>query len=199
MSDFDKPAEDSFLSRWSRRKSEANTELPLTNLSSGPESSTDAAAGTKMPETPHLEPTLPAESQPKEALPSIDSLTHDADYSPFMAREVDPVLRNQAMRKLFTDPHYQFEQMDKLDIYIDDYSKPDPIPLDMLRKMNQAARLGLFDDEQEQSPSADEATAPLSSISTAALPGESQEASPAGELADSGVDHSPPAEPAASH
>ena len=37
--------------------------------------------------------------------------------------------------------------MDGLDIYIDDYGKPDPIPLSMLRRMNQAAVLGLFDDE----------------------------------------------------
>ena len=32
--------------------------------------------------------------------------------------------------------------MDGLDTYIDDYGKPDPIPLSMLRQMNQAAVLG---------------------------------------------------------
>ena len=41
------------------------------------------------------------------------------------------------MKKLFSDPH--FNVMDGLDTYIDDYGKPDPIPLSMLRRMNQAA------------------------------------------------------------
>ena len=51
------------------------------------------------------------------------------------------------MKKLFSDPH--FNVMDGLDTYIDDYGKPDPIPLSMLRRMNQAAVLGLFDDEDD--------------------------------------------------
>ena len=41
------------------------------------------------------------------------------------------------MKKLFSDPH--FNVMDGLDTYIDDYGKPDPIPLSMLRRMNQSA------------------------------------------------------------
>ena len=150
MSESDKPVDASFLERWSRRKVAANEPAPVAPLE---KSSTGAVVGEKMPETPHPEPTLPAGRQTREELPAIDSLTHEADFSPFMAKEVDPGLRNQAMKKLFTDPHYQFAQMDKLDIYIDDYSKPDPIPMEMLRKMNQAARLGLFDDEEKDSPS----------------------------------------------
>ena len=39
--------------------------------------------------------------------------------------------------------------MDGLDTYIDDYGKPDPIPLSMLRRMNQSAVLGLFDEEAD--------------------------------------------------
>ena len=109
-----------------------------------------------MPETPRPEPIAPAEvdaeSSPpaKPELPSIDSLTHESDFTGFMAKEVDPGLRNQAMKKLFTNPHYQFEQMDKLDIYIDDYSKPDPIPPEMLRSMYQSKSLFLFDDEEKE-------------------------------------------------
>jgi hypothetical protein len=41
------------------------------------------------------------------------------------------------MKKLFSDPH--FNVMDGLDSYIADYGKPDPIPLSMLRLMNQSA------------------------------------------------------------
>jgi hypothetical protein len=51
------------------------------------------------------------------------------------------------MKKLFADPH--FNVMDRLDIYIDDYSQPDPLPLAMLRQMTSAKTLNLFDDEPE--------------------------------------------------
>jgi hypothetical protein len=50
------------------------------------------------------------------------------------------------MKKLFADPH--FNVMDRLDTYIDDYTVPDPIPAAMLRSMNGAKLLGLFDDEE---------------------------------------------------
>jgi hypothetical protein len=56
-------------------------------------------------------------------------------------------VRNAAMKKLFTDPH--FNVMDGLDIYIDDYSKADPIPESMLRQMAGAEFLKLFDHESK--------------------------------------------------
>jgi len=39
--------------------------------------------------------------------------------------------------------------MDGLDVYIDDYSKPDPIPESMLRKLAHAKGL-LFDEKEEE-------------------------------------------------
>ncbi len=66
-----------------------------------------------------------------------------------MKTGVDPTTRAGALRRLFTDPH--FNRMDGLDIYIDDYGKPDPIPMAMLRMMNQARSLGLFSDENDES------------------------------------------------
>jgi hypothetical protein len=62
-----------------------------------------------------------------------------------VGREVDPSVRNAALHKLFSDP--VFNVMDGLDIYIDDYGKPDPLPRSMLRQMVQSRSLGLFDDE----------------------------------------------------
>jgi len=53
-----------------------------------------------------------------------------------MRPDVDPALKRAALRKLFTDPH--FNVMDGLDVYIDDYSKPDPIAPEILRTLVQA-------------------------------------------------------------
>jgi hypothetical protein len=85
------------------------------------------------------------EAQP---LPSIESLTADSDFAPFMAKDVAPDMRNQAMKKLFTDPHYNV--MDGLDIYIDDYGKPDPLPEGWLQLMNQSKTLHLFETAEEE-------------------------------------------------
>lgn len=148
---------DGFLSRWSQRKQAAaaeKTEAPAEVTVQNP--STGALSGTKMAETPHPERSVAIESTtsptPHTPLPTVESLTTESDFSPFMAKDVDPGIRNEAMKKLFTDTHYHFDNMDKLDIYIDDYSKPDPIPLEMLKMMNQSRALGLFDtpDEEEQ-------------------------------------------------
>jgi hypothetical protein len=64
-----------------------------------------------------------------------------------MARGVAPDVKNAAMKKLFADPH--FNVMDRMDIYIDDYGLPDPLPLAMLRQMTSAKALNLFDDTPE--------------------------------------------------
>ena len=61
----------------------------------------------------------------------------------------------KALQKLFSDPH--FNRMDGLDIYIDDYSQPDPIPPEILAKL-QHAREWLMDDATAQ-PAPDGATA----------------------------------------
>lgn len=85
-------------------------------------------------------------------LPPVESLTPESDFRPFMQPDVDPAVRNQAMKSLFRDPH--FNVMDMMDVYVDDYSKPDPIPEGMLRQMTQSRMLKLFDDLPEE---ADEA------------------------------------------
>src|SRR5262249_46129176 len=68
------------------------------------------------------------------------------DYRAFLRPEVDAATRSAALRKLFLDPH--FNQMDGLDVYIDDYSKTDPLPSAMLRLLNQARNLRLFEEPQ---------------------------------------------------
>ena len=128
-------ADDNFLARWSKRKHAVRRgEAP-------PE---PARSEVKPAEGPMPAPPPPAAAPPE--LPPVDSLKGlDSDYEEFLRPDVDPATKSAALRKLFGDPH--FNRMDGLDVYIDDYAKEDPIPPAMLRALNQARSLGLFDDE----------------------------------------------------
>jgi hypothetical protein len=78
-------------------------------------------------------------------LEDVKALNADSSFAPFVSRDVAPEVRNAAMKKLFTDPHYNV--MDRLDIYIEDYSMADPMPVGMLQKMASAKFLNLFDED----------------------------------------------------
>ena len=139
---------DDFLSRWSRRKlaSRAGPDRPTADAIPAPAGtqSPDASARAQSPlKAPEAEPKPPA------PLPSVESLTPESDFTPFMRSEVDPGLRRQALRTLFRDP--RFNVMDGLDVYIDDYSKPDPIPEEWLGRLNQMARLGDYHPPEDES------------------------------------------------
>jgi hypothetical protein len=126
-----------FISRWSRRKIEARKtqEKPAeTQPSSEPAPAPPAVAGAGAA-------AVPTERE----LPPVDSLQGLAsDYKDFLRPGVNPELRQAALKKLFHDPH--FNVMDGLDTYIDDYSKPDPIPEAMLKALKQANRM-MFPEE----------------------------------------------------
>lgn len=138
------PGNDNFLSRWSRRKTEASSGLPEEKPA------VLAGAGRTAPTPPD---EAPAAATP---LPSVESLTPESDFSPFMKPEVDEGLKRQALKTLFSDP--RFNVMDGLDVYIDDYSKPDPLPESWLGMLNQMARLGHYQEPvkaEEQPPAAE--------------------------------------------
>jgi hypothetical protein len=78
----------------------------------------------------------------------VESLTPASDFSRFVQKGVDPQVKNAAVKKLWADPRFNIQ--DGLDVYIDDYGKPDPIPPAMLRQMASAKFLKLFDDEEEK-------------------------------------------------
>ena len=166
----DEKADEPFLSRWARVKHNQKQETPvlaggLADKSNGVElanTSSDGFPQHKTAEEACTEPSLPGMPAAFE-LPSLDSLTPQSDFSPFMAKDVDRQLRNQAMKKLFTDPHYNI--MDRLDTYIDDYSVHTPLPLEVIRQMNIAKTLGLFDDEE----TADDAEAVKVAVPTAGV------------------------------
>jgi hypothetical protein len=126
-----------FLSRWSRRKLESPKEE------------------APPPAAPVAAPREGATSAPaKPALPPVDSLQGLAsEYKDFLRPGVDEKLRTAALRKLFRDPH--FSVMDGLDVYIDDYSKPDPIPEAMLRTLQHAKGMLFGDGSKEPSAPAE--------------------------------------------
>lgn len=149
---------DGFLGRWARRKNDALQGKPLdepTPVAAVP------AAGVPLPAA--VKPAEPSEPLKPLSFDDVKDLSKDSDFKPFMGRGVEPGVRNAAMKKLFADPH--FNVMDGLDIYIDDYSKPDPLPLSMLRQMASAKFLKLFDDDEEEAQKAKDAAAKISAAS----------------------------------
>jgi hypothetical protein len=147
---------DGFLGRWSQRKQAARTGQPLVEPPPKPLMPPASPAAVPAP----LQAAVAADepqpfTPPATPLPTLaeaESLTSGSDFKPFVARGVTPEVRNAAMKKLFADP--QFNVMDGLDIYIDDYSKPDPLPLSLLRQMASAKFLNLFEDEEVKTPPA---------------------------------------------
>lgn len=122
-----------FLRRWSRRKLDP------------------APAAAK-----------PAAAEPAPPLPAADSLTFESDFKAFMHAKVEEGVKRAALKKLFSDPHFNI--MDGLDIYIDDYSQDDPIPQAMMASLEHAkATLFGREDEnkaQDAPPEQDVAQAP---------------------------------------
>ena len=140
---------DGFLGRWSRRKAgkevekadEAEKLAPLENISK-------ASEGMSQTSPVEVSPAV----LPPPTLEDVAKLDRfDPDFSAFMKADVDPAVQQAALKKMFTDPHFNI--MDGLDIYIDDYSKPDPLPPGMLERMVQSDMLKLFSQpSEEQSP-----------------------------------------------
>jgi len=106
-----------FLSRWSRLKSESK-ELP-----------------EKTPETP------------APVLPPLDKLTPESDFTGFMHPKVEDALRRAALKKLFSDPH--FNVPDPFEAYSGDWTGGEPISEEMLATLNQARTL-LFDKDEKK-------------------------------------------------
>jgi len=123
---------DGFLSRWSKRKAGNQDKLVEKKLDT-------AASSAEALEVQSAEEQAP----PPVTLEDVEKIDRfDPDFSAFMKPDVDPSVQQAALKKMFTDPHFNI--MDGLDIYIDDYSKPDPLPPGMLERMVQSDMLNLF-------------------------------------------------------
>jgi hypothetical protein len=194
---------DNFFSRWARRKQGLETceaTLPEPVASVAPASAASPSVLRPDGQPPHpaqartanAEVPVPADAA-QPALPTmadVQGLTPSSDFQTFMRQGVPGEVRNAAMKKLFTDPH--FNVMDGLDIYIGDYNTPDPMPAGMLQKMVGAQLLGLFDKPDEAAAKTTATAEPvLPAVSPAADPGGNPEQSPAAQQGSPVVAQSP--------
>jgi hypothetical protein len=111
-----------FLSRWSRLKQEKPAEKDDNPVAAQ------------------------ADAAPPE-LPPVESLTPDSDFRSFMHPKVADALRRVALKKLFSDPH--FNVADPYEAYSGDWTGGEPIPDEMLATLKQA-RSVLFREEDEE-------------------------------------------------
>ena len=89
-----------------------------------------------------------AEEKPAPALPPVDKLTPESDFSGFMHPKVEDALRRVALKKLFRgDPHFNLP--DPYEAYSGDWTVGEPIPPEMLATLNQAQQL-LFGDKKDE-------------------------------------------------
>lgn len=163
-------AEEGFLRRWARRKTETQAGIepapePASEIVVEPAAARvpvaeALVAGQTAPAKPT--PLQPMPSQPTQlqpaVLPTMDDvaqLTSESDFSAFVARGVDQAVRRSALKKLFTDPH--FNVMDKLDMYMDDYNVASPMSAEMLASLKHSK--SFFDQAAEEARKRAEAEA----------------------------------------
>ena len=124
-----------FLSRWSRLKREDAGQAPAAakdEVASVPE--------RNVPESKEGEAALPE-------LPPIEKLTPQSDFTAFMRPNVHDGLRRAALKKLFSDPHFNVEDLNEA--YSGDWTGGEPITEEMLKTLNQA-RTHLFPEEKKR-------------------------------------------------
>lgn len=134
-------SEEEFLSRWSRRKLEAEragraADEPVA----ASELNADGAGETE-----------PARVLTDEDMPDLDELGEESDYSGFLSPGVSDHLRRAALRKLFSSA--KFNVCDGLDDYAEDYSKfiplGDVVTADMRFRMERALEKLSRDEEAD--------------------------------------------------
>jgi hypothetical protein len=134
--------EEGFLRRWARRKSEVREgrdegeAAPEAVVAPAGSVIANADAAIVAPTAPAAPQSDPSAARPLPTLEDVAALGADSDFSAFVARGVDQAVRRSALKKLFADPH--FNAMDRLDVYIDDYTKPSPVSEAMLASLEHA-------------------------------------------------------------
>jgi hypothetical protein len=106
---------ESVLSRWSRRKLEADELAPAVEESVQLDTEVGLSAVDSVAADVEAKPVLTDAD-----MPDIESLDEDSDFSGFMSEGVSDELRNLALRKLFQAPVFNIR--DGLDEYDEDYT-----------------------------------------------------------------------------
>jgi len=122
-----------FLSRWSRLKRDAKAAQPDLAGQAAQADLSSAPVPMQRQESKTSDESVPP------PLPPLDELSLDSDYRGFFHPKVGEDVKRAALKKLFSDPH--FNVMDGLDTYIDDYSISEPIPAEMLAQMRSAQKI----------------------------------------------------------
>ena len=114
---------ETFLGRWSRRKREEEKKVP----ESAPEAKKEGEA---------------------PVLPPVDKLDPQSDFAAFMHPKVQDSLRRVALKKLFSDPH--FNVPDAFEPFSGDWTGGEAIAPEMLKRLNQARSALMSPEEREQ-------------------------------------------------
>jgi hypothetical protein len=138
-------AAESFFTRWAKRKAHSSEdrqdepESVAGQLTDTPLQAKTVGSGGTGAVSPATTRAVAGQAAPPPTMEDVAKLTPDSDYTRFVARGVDENVRRSALKKLFSDPHFNI--MDGLDTYIDDYNTFVPIPPEMLASLNHAKAL----------------------------------------------------------
>jgi Protein of unknown function (DUF3306) len=97
----------------------------------------------------------PAAAAPAPPLPAVEKLTPESDFTGFMHPRVKEELRRMALKKLFSDPH--FKVPDPFEPYSSDWTVGEPIPDELLARLNQARTVLLTPEERKAIEEAEQA------------------------------------------
>lgn len=150
---------DGFLSRWSQRKLAAKEgNLPETALDGQEivgrlQSDSQRLAGLQPADPSAKSLANNAVASPIEDLPlpteaDLEQVRQGGDVKAFLSQKVSTDLKNKAFKALFSRP--EFNQMDGLDIYIDDYSVFTPMTAEDIGKMSMSKQLLSRPDLEEK-------------------------------------------------
>ena len=151
-------ADEPFLSRWSRRKSEARETAPAVEQPASEEKGNDTALLSEEPRAEGPQRALMPEGRGKDVLKRVlteadfadvnfGALDFKSDYSRFMQPGVPDEIRNKALRQLWvSDPI--MANMDGLHDYWDDYTDDAvAVPTGTLKTVYRVGRGFLSDEE----------------------------------------------------
>ena len=117
---------ESRLARWSRRKAQQQSQVPVVSPDSPDEELSSDSTELVAAEIADDEAVLPVLPVLTDAdMPPVESLHADSDFSGFLSPGVSEELRKLALRKMFALPSFQIR--DGLDDYDDDFTVYEPL------------------------------------------------------------------------